>query len=245
MSFRVSIQWRRDFRQRRRMTGKKENTRSPRTIRCPVAARLIGRTVHIADSRLSLVYREQYVFLLELPVGLTGERILRNFREIGRLHQIIQGLRRPLLIQSELRNHRTQREQVLPQHGFFGAQDRLVVKRDRDRDEDQHDADHDHHFDQRKAAALPVFWETYHSLYLVPSSAVPSDLVNTSKTLCPPQESEVGSSCIDRIPHSAFPVMGSTGILRRKRTFLPPTSTPVTSVSRSAGYPSVPTLIWK
>src|SRR6266853_3449978 len=83
----------------------------------------------------------------------------------------------------------------------------------------------------------------YQSLYLVPSKATWSDLLKTSKTFCPPQESESLSSCIERIPHSCL-VMGSTGIRRRNFSFLPATSTPVTSVSRSGGYPSLPTLIW-
>src|SRR5258708_6205371 len=42
----------------------------------------------------------------------------------------------------------------------------------------------------------------------------------TSKTLCPPQLWESGSSCMARKPHSAFPVIGSTGILRRNRTLV-------------------------
>src|SRR6266850_5117101 len=65
----------------------------------------------------------------------------------------------------------------------------------------------------------------YQSLYLVPSSPSASDLVWTSKTFCPPQESDSGSSCIDRIPHSVVFVIGSMGILRRNRTFFPCTST--------------------
>src|ERR1700676_890513 len=41
----------------------------------------------------------------------------------------------------------------------------------------------------------------------------------TSKTLCPRQLCESGSSCTARRPQSAFPVIGSTGTLRTKRTF--------------------------
>lgn len=37
----------------------------------------------------------------------------------------------------------------------------------------------------------------HHSLYSVPSSPVPCALVNTSNTFCPPQESDVGSSCME------------------------------------------------
>ena len=62
----------------------------------------------------------------------------------------------------------------------------------------------------------------YHVLYFVPSRAVPWLLVWTSKTFWPPQESESASSWFERTPQSVLPVMGSFGILRRKRTFLPP-----------------------
>jgi hypothetical protein len=42
--------------------------------------------------------------------------------------------------------------------------------------------------------------------------AVPCALVNTSKTFCPPQESAVGSSCMERRPHSVSLVIGSVGM---------------------------------
>ena len=45
---------------------------------------------------------------------------------------------------------------------------------------------------------------------------------------------------MERIPHSALPVIGSTGILRRNLYFAllgPLSVTPFTSVSRSGGYP--------
>src|SRR5712664_3192543 len=89
----------------------------------------------------------------------------------------------------------------------------------------------------------------YQSEYFVPSSAVAVDFEYTSNTFFPPQLVESGSSCTARSPHSARPVMGSTGIFRRKRIFrsLPaPSCTPFTIVSRSGGYPSLPisTRIW-
>src|SRR6266576_397285 len=56
----------------------------------------------------------------------------------------------------------------------------------------------------------------YQSEYLVPSSAVPVDFEYTSNTFLPPQLVESASSRTARKPHSACPVIGSTGILRRK-----------------------------
>src|SRR5215470_20256149 len=61
----------------------------------------------------------------------------------------------------------------------------------------------------------------HQSEYLVvPSSEVAWDLEYTSKTFLPHQFPESESAETQRIPHSACPVTGSTGILRRKRTFL-------------------------
>src|SRR5205807_6811587 len=99
----------------------------------------------------------------------------------------------------------------------------------------------------------------HQSEYFVPSSAVPVDWEYMSKTFLPPHSLESGSSCTARSPQSALPVIGSMGILRKKRIFLsllplllpiPPvlllSGTPVTNVWRSGGYPSLPisTLIW-
>src|SRR5258708_39932780 len=78
----------------------------------------------------------------------------------------------------------------------------------------------------------------YQSEYLVPSSAVLVDFEYMSNTFFPPQLVESGSSWTARSPHSARPVMGSTGIFRRKRIFRSlavPSCTPCTRVSRSGG----------
>src|ERR1700721_4873673 len=95
----------------------------------------------------------------------------------------------------------------------------------------------------------PHIFAHHQSEYFVPSCATPCDFEYTSNTFFPPQLVESGSSCTARNPHSFCPVMGSTGILRRKRIFLSleaPSCTPFTSVSKSGGYPSLPssTLIW-
>ena len=85
-----------------------------------------------------------------------------------------------------------------------------LYDRNRDRDQDQDHADDDHQLDQGKAALPPV-------AELVPlpgpctpcrRAPVPCALVNTSKTFCPPQESESGSSCMERRPHSVLLVIG-------------------------------------
>src|SRR5581483_5133439 len=147
---------------------------------------------------------------------------------ISRGNQIIERLGRFLLVESVLRYQRSHGEQVLAQHAFFGVQDGAVVCGNGNRDEDQHHADYDHQFDQGEASTVFSSIRHYQLLYSVPSKPLPCDLVKTSKTFCPPHESESGSSCIERRPHSVLPVMGSTGTRRRKRTFLPPTSTPLT-----------------
>ena len=49
------------------------------------------------------------------------------------------------------------------------------------------------------------------------ATQVPVDSENTSNTSLPPQLLESGSSFTERIPHSARPVIGSTGMRRRNR----------------------------
>src|SRR5437868_15454834 len=69
----------------------------------------------------------------------------------------------------------------------------------------------------KRELRLCDFFMGHQSEYLVPSSAVAWDLEYTSKTFFPPQLVESGSSCTARKPQSARPVIGSTGIFRRKR----------------------------
>src|SRR5438445_3714612 len=85
---------------------------------------------------------------------------------------------------------------------------------------------------------------SYQFAYRVPSLAVACDFEYTSKTFFPHQLVESGSSDTHRKPQSDCPVIGSTGTRRRNRIFLSspaPSLTPLTSVSRSGGYPSLPT----
>ena len=68
-------------------------------------------------------------------------------------------------------------------------------------------------------------------------SRCPSISSTRQKYSCRPNCVESGSSCTARNPHSARPVMGSTGTRRRNRMFLPvapapPSATPFTKVSK-------------
>src|SRR5208283_5172597 len=149
------------------------------------------------------------------------------------LDQVVERLRSLLLVHGVGVDGRAHGLQVFLERGLARVPDGADKAGNRHGDEDADNGHHDHQLDESKAglcaSAAHVF---HHVAYLVPSSAVPCDLECTSKTLCPPYESESGSSCMERNPHSAWPVMGSTGILRRNLTFLPCTSTPSTSVSR-------------
>src|SRR6185437_3634568 len=210
----------------------------PTAIRAAIAGSLAGSAVHIINARFRLAGVENgVIFLLRGPVRCAREGVFGNLFQVSGGNQIIKRLGRFLLVQCVLRDQRAQLEQVLFQHCLARVDDRAVIGGHRNGDQDQHNADHDHQLNQGKAAQPSPDFESchYQSLYLVPSSAVPSDLVYTSKTLSPSQESESGSSCMERNPQSLFPVIGSIGILRRNFSFFPPTSTPFTSVSRSGG----------
>src|SRR5271155_5786368 len=211
---------------------------SPGRIHLSVGAQFLRAAMHVVDARLSLVDTLQRVDGRRHPCFAgVGHRILRNHFEVSRLYQIVQRLRSLFLIHRVGVDGIAQHVQVFFEHGFLGILDGRDIAGNgngRQHTDDQH---HDHQLHQRKSAfprrivSRPS--HVYQSLYFVPSSAMPSDFEYTSKTLWPPKESLVGSSCIDRIPHSFLPVIGSTGIRRRNRTFLPCTSTPSTSVCKS------------
>src|ERR1035437_2322614 len=223
---------------------------SPRAIRGAFAGGLIATAMHVDNPRLGLIGRHEAVVGDRHPaIACVGEGVLGELLKISGVHQVLQGLRGLLLIERVLIDKRPQGVKVAAQRSLFGVQNGRRIIRDGEREQDHDDADHHHQLDQSEAALsqAPVHGRTlrnHHVLYFVPSKPVPSDLVYTSKTLCPPQESESGSSCIERKPHSSLPVMGSTGIRRKKRIFLPLESTPFTRVSRSGGYPWLSSLIW-
>src|ERR1700676_203722 len=223
--------------ERKRKERKRNQMDSPTRVCRAIGRGRARRRVHVIDARVLLIHSQQHVVLHDFPVRFIGHRIFRNNLQIVALHQVIQRLRRFLFVQSVLRDQRTKREQVLTQYGLPRFEQRSLIDRNCNRNQDCHDDHDDHHFQQREPCVAPRSRPSchYQSLYFVPSRPVPSDFVWTSNTLCPPHESESGSSCIERRPHSVLPVIGSMGILRRKRTFLPCTSTPFTSVSRSGG----------
>ncbi len=120
----------------------------------------------------------------------------------------------------------------------------LLIHARRHADQNQNDRDHNHQFDQRESTfgaevSLAIYQtrlemfrkikalsSAYQSEYLVPSIAMPVDFEYTSKIFLPPQLVESGSSCTARNPHSARPVMGSTGMRRRETHGLARCSSP-------------------
>src|SRR5215510_2066872 len=64
-------------------------------------------------------------------------------------------------------------------------------------------------------------YQIHQSLYLVPSRAVPSNVVYTSNTFCPPHRVESGLSWYDRLPHAMSCVIGSIGTFRRNFSLRP------------------------
>src|ERR1019366_1129294 len=222
----------------------------PRVIRGTFAGRLIAAAMNVDNPRLRLIGRHNALVGDRHPtIARVGEGVLGELLEILGIHQVLQGLRGLLLVERVLVDQRPHGVEIVAQRSLFGVENGRGIIWDGKRKQDDDDADHHHQLDQSKAALSPApghgrALRSYHVLYLVPSKAVPSDLVYTSNTLCPPQESESGSSCIERKPHSSLPVMGSTGMCRRKRIFLPLESTPFTRVSRSGGYPWLSSLVW-
>src|ERR1700758_298057 len=133
---------------------------SPTRIRRPIRSRLIRRAVHIHNPGLLLVDGHYRVLLIWSPVGFVCEGVLGNHFQVAGLHQVIERLRRLLLVEGVLRDDLPQREQILFQYRLFRPQNRPVIDGQGNRDQDEDQTDHDHHLDQRKpATVLPWQWD--------------------------------------------------------------------------------------
>src|ERR1700680_4681400 len=211
--------------------------------------------MHIHHPGAGLVRAQHYFIELWLPIFCLSHRVGRHNAQISSFLQSLDGLRSRLLIERVVIDSLAHHLQILLQGSLTGANYRAVIAPRRDPDQNEDDCNYNHQFDQRKAKAanaalrtgnrvhlLAHFQSTHtrdhQSEYFVPSCAIPCDFEYTSKTFFPPQLVESGSSCTARKTHSFCPVIGSTGILRRKRIFLSleaPSCTPFTSVSKSGG----------
>src|ERR1039457_4935804 len=214
----------------------------PGRISLTIGARFGRAGMDVGDAGFGLIQRNHGLAAVGHP-GVFAARhgIFGDVSELAILDQVAERLRSLLLIHGVGVDSGAHGLQVFLEGGFARVLDGAYKAGNRHGDEDADNGHHDHQLDEGKAGLCTISAQmrflscSHHVAYLVPSSAVPCDLECTSKTLCPPYESESGSSCMERNPHSAWPVIGSTGILRRTLTFLPCTSTPFTSVSRSGG----------
>src|SRR5579885_792212 len=215
----------------------------PGGIGGPVQGVLLAAGMHVVHARAGLVRAQNGIADVHHPIILVADRVERYFAQVMCLHQIVQRLRRLLLVQRIIVDGLPHGLQVLFQHGLARSLHGLVVNNRGHADQDREDHHHDHQLDQRESqrAATPAVrkprlapqfprplhsftpaFTFYQSEYLVPSSAIPVDFEYTSKTLFPPQLVESGSSCTERKPHSARPVIGSTGTRRKNRMFFRP-----------------------
>ncbi len=203
----------------------------------------LGAGVDVVDAGFGLVDGGEGVALDGLPgVGAVGEGVDGHGFEVAGPDEVVEGLGGFLFVDGVGVDGGADGVEVFAEDGFAGVADVFGVGGDGEGGEDADDDHDDHEFEEGEAgggaAGRRGDWfrsEVYHVLYFVPSRPVPGLLVWMSKTFCPPKESESGSSWLERRPQSVELVMGSVGILRRKRTFLPWISTPSTRVWRSGG----------
>src|SRR5207302_2839821 len=190
----------------------------------------VGSGMHVGYAGRGLVRAQQDVVEIGVPVAGASDGVGGNFAEVTCGNEVVERLRACGLIQRVLLNGVAHGLQVLLEYRLPSANDGFFVTARGDADQHQDDGDHHHQLEHGEAAAVFAAAAThssascemevhaYQSEYLLPSSAVLVDKEKTSKTFLPPQLVESGSSCTERLPHSAFPVMGSTGICLRKRT---------------------------
>src|ERR1700678_4464744 len=228
----------------------------------------VGRRVQVRNSVAVLLRAQRNIVFDRYPIFRAGNRVHRKRANIFFGEQVIQRIRAAFYVHRVVLNRFAQHPQIRTQGGLVRLGDHGVVTRDGNRDQDDHDGHHHHQLNQseapRNSAAPPQFFRIvdflphgsltrpalfpqsyfiYQSEYFVPSSAVPEDLLYTSKTSWPPQPVASTSSCTEHNPQSLFLVMGSSPISRKNRMRLsvaPVSCVGFTSVSRSTGYPSVP-----
>src|SRR5580704_6409785 len=187
--------------------------------------------MHVRDARGGLVGAQQDVIEFGMPLALATDGIGGNFAQVTGGNQVVQRLRPRGLIQRVLLNGVAHGRQILLEYGLLCPKHRFFVTSPGHGDQHQDDEDHKHHLDHGESAGAlassakhgqaicKIKIHAYQSEhFVVPSSAMLVDNEKTSKTFLPPQLEESGSSCTERMPHSAFPVMGSSGMRLRKRT---------------------------
>src|SRR5215831_6910093 len=137
----------------------------PIRIRSSVEALLVAARMHVKNSRLSLAYATQRVLHIDLPILIAADDgIVRDLAEVAFRHQVLQGLGGLLLVVRVIVNDRSQREEVVAQDALLGADERLLVDRDRDRDQNPDDGNDDQNLDQREAARFTIPSTAFHRL---------------------------------------------------------------------------------
>ena len=71
---------------------------SPLRIWSSFETGLVGQTAHVVNARLGLVHTGESIFIDNPPLVVACDRVYRNLPEIALAHQVIQRLRRLLLI---------------------------------------------------------------------------------------------------------------------------------------------------
>src|SRR3954470_16563545 len=91
---------------------------SPARIRGAVAGSVLRGAVDVVDAGLGLIGAHQRIVLYGDPIRLTGDRVFGNDSYVAGGDQLLQRLRRLLLIHGVLVNAVAQSEQILLENAF-------------------------------------------------------------------------------------------------------------------------------
>src|SRR5712692_1571857 len=111
-----------------------------------------------------LLRAQHHAVVLLRPIRCAGNRIPGHHPQVACLHQIIQGLRRGLLVERVVIDRLTHGLQILLQRRFFRALDGFLIQRSGHADQNEDDGDDNHQLDEgesgfeKTAAAIP--WRT-------------------------------------------------------------------------------------
>ena len=149
----------------------------PAGVSRPVGADLLGSGVDIVDAGLSLIDALEGIVLGWDPrVCPIGEGIFGHGLDVTSLDEVVQRLRRLLLVDRIGIDRAAQGPEIFFQNGLSGMPYALDVHRNGDSGQQADDDHDDHQLDQGKAlleAACASWSRSYHVEYFEPSRAVP------------------------------------------------------------------------
>ena len=120
--------------------------------------------MNVSYAATALRGAEHHIFILKNPILRMCHGVHGNFSKIFFIRQVIERLRRRLLVQREVVNGASHGLQVGFQGCFSRSLYRTVVATHSHADQNKDDRDYDHQLDERESALFSSVHELHHSV---------------------------------------------------------------------------------